>query len=153
MCDLLLFWEMLLVLVLIPWLCFPFLFAIRYLVRFPFLFPIKYLVTKIDLRCFIALAGMLPAIGYVCTCRSNSVFPLNRGLPAMAEGRSCGRQCPWFLFTKKLQSSSFTKRGSYVELALHSIISYITSTYRSYTGLYKTQTLPRCHNQPQLLSS
>ena len=40
--------------------------------RFPFLFPVRYHVTKSDLRCFIALAGMLPAISYVHTCRSNS---------------------------------------------------------------------------------
>ena len=26
-----------------------------------FLFPIRYLVTKSDLRCFVALAGLLPA--------------------------------------------------------------------------------------------
>ncbi len=55
--------------------CFPFMFAIRYLVRFPFLFAIRYLVTKSDLRCFVALAGMLPAIGYVRTCRSNTPLP------------------------------------------------------------------------------
>ncbi len=55
--------------------CFPFLFAIRYLVRFLFLFPIRYLVTKSDLRCFVGLAEMLPAIGYVCTCRSNTPLP------------------------------------------------------------------------------
>ncbi len=54
---------------------FPFLFAIRYLVRFPFLFPIRYLVTKSDLRCYIALAGLLLAIGFVRTCRSNTPLP------------------------------------------------------------------------------
>ena len=54
--------------------CLPFLFAIRYLVHFPFLFPIRYLVTKSDLRCFVAVAGMLPTIGYVRTCRSNNTL-------------------------------------------------------------------------------
>jgi len=34
-----------------------------------FLFPIRYLVTKSDLRCFVALAGILPAEK---DCRSNS---------------------------------------------------------------------------------
>ena len=40
-----------------------------------FLFPIRYLVTKSDLRCFVALAGILPAIRYVPTCRSNTPLP------------------------------------------------------------------------------
>ena len=30
---------------------------------------------KSDLRCFVALAGMLPAIGYVHTCSSNTPLP------------------------------------------------------------------------------
>ena len=36
-----------------------------------FLFPIRYLVTKSDLRCFVALAGILPAI----SCTSLLVGP------------------------------------------------------------------------------
>jgi hypothetical protein len=35
------------------------------------LFPIRNLVTKCDLRCFVVLAGILPAIRYVPTCGSN----------------------------------------------------------------------------------
>ncbi len=40
-------------------------------------------MTKGDLRCFVALAGMLPAKRYVPTCRSNSVV------------------CPWELLPTK----------------------------------------------------
>jgi len=40
-----------------------------------FLFPIRYFVTKSDLRCFVALAGILPAIKYVPTCWSNTPLP------------------------------------------------------------------------------
>jgi hypothetical protein len=43
-----------------------------------FLFPIRYLVTKSDLRCFVALAGFLPAgkdtsvlVGLTHPCRRN----------------------------------------------------------------------------------
>ena len=43
-----------------------------------FLFPIRYLVTKSDLRCFVALAGILPAgkdtsllVGLTHPCRRN----------------------------------------------------------------------------------
>ena len=41
-----------------------------------FLFPIRDLVTKCDLRCFVALAGILPARRYVLTCRSNTRVPV-----------------------------------------------------------------------------
>jgi hypothetical protein len=37
-------------------------------------------VTKSDLRCFVALAGMIPAIGYVCTCRSVVTMFRNLGV-------------------------------------------------------------------------
>ena len=40
-----------------------------------FLLPIRYLVSKSDLRCFVALAGILPTIRYVPTCRSNTPLP------------------------------------------------------------------------------
>ena len=41
----------------------PFLLPLQLLLLVdPFLFPIRYLVTKSDLRCFVALAGMLPAL-------------------------------------------------------------------------------------------
>ena len=40
-----------------------------------FLFPIRDLVTKCDLRCFVDLAGILPAIRYVPTCGSNTPLP------------------------------------------------------------------------------
>jgi len=46
-----------------------------------FLFPIRYLVTKSELRCFVALAGILPAIRYVPTCWSNTSYqtlPVNK---------------------------------------------------------------------------
>jgi hypothetical protein len=33
-------------------------------------------VTKCDLRCFVALAGILPARRYVLTCRSNTRVPV-----------------------------------------------------------------------------
>jgi hypothetical protein len=63
-CDLSLFREMLLVLVLNT-------MTVLFLVS-RFLFPIWYLVTKSDLRCFVALARILLAISYVRTCRSNN---------------------------------------------------------------------------------
>ena len=42
-----------------------------------FLFPIRNLVTKCDLRCFVVLAGILPAIRYVPTCGSNTCQPIS----------------------------------------------------------------------------
>jgi hypothetical protein len=43
-----------------------------------FLFPIRYLVTKSDLRCFVALAEILPTIRYVPTRRSNTLRFLHK---------------------------------------------------------------------------
>ena len=51
-------------------------------------------MTKCDLRCFVALAGILPAKRYVPTCRSNTapIAHNNKEYFADKECHTCGKK-------------------------------------------------------------
>ena len=52
-------------------------------------------MTKSDLRCFMALAGILPIIRYARTCRFNTLGAI---LIAPASVQFCSHACFWFDF-------------------------------------------------------
>ncbi len=87
-----------------------------YLLASRFLFPIKYLVTKSDLRCFMALAGILPVIRYIRTRRFNTLGAI---LIAPASVWFCLHACFWCDFDRTSECAILIARLLLVQFWLH----------------------------------
>jgi hypothetical protein len=106
-----------------------------YLLASRFLFPIRYLVTKSDLRCFVALAGILPIIRYARTRRFNTLGAI---LIASASVRFCSHACFWCDFDRTSECAILIVRLVLVQFWLHQRVcnsDRIVRTCRSNTPL------------------
>ncbi len=91
-------------------------FEYLYLLASHFLFPIRYLVTKSHLRCFMALAGILPVIRYLRTHRFNTLGAISI---APASVRFCLHACFWCDFDCTSECAILIARLLLVRFWLH----------------------------------